>query len=257
MAVHTFSKFFYDFVVDADSLYISFSEGGGEIIGEVVQSSYAPSQGLYAVASAMNNVGSQVYSITMDRLTRLVTISSTGTFTLKVNTTSVANNIFEKLGFTGADRTGANTYTGNLPIAKVYAPQFKLQDYMPSTTNLKSIDPTVRKTADGKVEVVRFGTERFVEFSIKFATNKKMDGLVIKNNPNGLEDLIAFMDFVITKAPIEFMPAELDPNTFEILRIEKTSDDKNGMSYSLDEQYKKNLPDVYESGKLTFRLVEL
>lgn len=256
MAVHTFSKFFYDFVIDQDSQYLPFDEGSGELIADVTRGSYAPTVGLFNVASAMNNAGTQSYSITLDRLTRLVTISATNPFDLLVVTGSPASTTFTKLGFTGSDRTGSNTYTGDTPIVKEYAPQFKLQDYMPSTINTKSIDPTVRKTADGKVEVVRFGTEKFVELNIKFATNKPMDGRVIKNNPTGLDDLIEFMEWVITKSPVEFMPNEDDPNTFEILIIEKTNDDKNGMAYSLDEQYKKNLPDVYDTGLLTFRLVE-
>lgn len=257
MALHTFSKFFYDFVIDSDSETLPFDEGTGEVIAEITRGSYAPTVGLFNIASAMNNAGTQSYSITLDRATRLVTISATNPFDLLVATGSVANNAFAKLGFTGSDRTGSNIYTGNLPIARVYYPQFKLQDYMPSSINVKSIDPTVRKTADGRVEVVRFGTERFVEMSIKYATNKPMDGRVIKNNPTGLDDLVEFMEHVITKAPVEFMPDEDLPNTYEILLIEKTADDKSGMAYSLDEQYKRNLPDIYETGKLTFRLIEV
>ena len=256
MAVHTFSKFFYNFVVDASNYYLPFNEGIGEIVGDVRAGSYAPSVGLSRVATAMNNAGTQTYTVTLDRLTRKVTISSVAVFTLPVLTTTVLNNAFALLGFTGANRTGSNIYTGNLPIASEYVPQFKLQDYMPTATNQKSIDPTVRKTADGQIEVVRFGTERMLELSIKYATNKPMDGVVIRNNPTGVEDLVAFMEHVITKAAVEFMPDMLSPNDFQILIIEKTADSKDGMAYSLDEQYKKNLPDIYESGKLTFRLVE-
>jgi len=256
MALNTFSKFYYDFVIDEDSRYLPFNEGSGELIADVAKGSYAPTLGLFAVASAMNNAGTQSYSVTLDRLTRLVTISSTNPFSLLVATGSPASTTFTKLGFTGSDRTGANTYTGNLPIAKEYQPQFILQDYMASDINTKSIDPTVRKTADGQVEVVRFGTEKFVEMQIRFATNRPMDGRVIKNNPSGVEDLVDFMEHVISKEALEFMPNEMDPNTYQILMIDKTADDKNGMAYSLDEQYKKNLPDIYDTGKLTFRLVQ-
>ena len=256
MAVHTFSKFYYDFIIDTDTQYLPFNEGAGELIADITRGSYAPTVGLFAVASAMNNAGTQSYSITLDRLTRLVTISADANFDLLVVTGSPASTAFSRLGFTGFDRTGTNIYTGDLPIAKVYEPQFKLQDYMPSSVNTSSIDPTVRKTADGRVEVVRFGTEKFVEMQIKFATNRPMDGVVIKNNPTGVEDLIDFMEHLITKEAVEFMPDVGDPNTYQIIRIEKTKGDKNGMAYELEEQYKKNLPDVYDSGLLTFRLVE-
>ena len=255
--IYNHSQFYYDFDVTADNLHLPFDEGSGEVVAVVTQDSYAPTKGLFATASAMNNIGAQAYSVTLDRLTRLVTISAAANFDLPVQTTGITNNIFALLGFTGSDRTGGNSYTGTLPVAKVYNTQFKVQSYIPSSIQKKSIDPTVRKAADGTVEVVRFGVESFVQIDLKYITSqaKHMDGKHIRYNSTGLEDAITLMDFLTTKAQVEFMADETDPNTFQYLILESTRADRKGMGYTLKELYTRNLPDVYETGLLKFRTV--
>jgi hypothetical protein len=255
--IDSWSKFYYSFQVDATNQYLSFDEGSGEVVATIRRGKYAPTQGLLEVASQMNNVGGLTYTVSMNRATRKVTISSTSNFTLKVNSGSTfASSIFALLGFTGADRTGASSYTGNLQIAKEYAVQFKVQDYIAPEHYKKSVDTTIKKAADGTVEVVTFGLERYIQLNIKYVTNKASDGQVIRYNANGVEDLVEFLDWLITKAPCEFIPDEDDPASYFTVLLDKTPDGQTGTDYILKELYAQNLAGYFESGRLIFRVVE-
>lgn len=257
MSLTTFSQFFYDLQITPDNLYLDFDEGSGELTAEVDLGSYSPVQGLTKIADAMTTAGTQAYSITLDRATRLVTISAPGPFDLLVSTgSSVGSDCFSTIGFNGADRTGSNSYTGDTPILSVYRPQFVLQDYIKPDHWQKLIDPTSKKTADGKIEVIKFGVETFVQMNIKFATNKKMSNQVIKNNPSGVEDLAAFMQFAVTKSQVEFMPDLSDPNTYLTLILERTSEDQNGTAFRLRELYDRGLPEFFETGIISWRVIE-
>jgi hypothetical protein len=255
MSLSTHSKFFYGFAIDSTNLNISFSEGGPEIIASVDIGNYSFDDGLAKLASAMTDAGTQTYTVLLDRGNRLVTINATSNFTLKVATATPTTQIYSLIGFTGSDRTGTNTYTANLQCGGEYRPQFLLQDYIKQGHFTKSIDATVKKTASGLIEVVRFGSEQFVQFNIKYATNKRTDHHVIKYNPSGVEDLVLFMEFLITKQPFEFMPDIDLPNNFVTLILDKTPQDSNGTAFQLKELYDKNLPEFFESGILLFRVV--
>jgi len=256
MSISTFSQFFYDFQVNQDQLYISFDEGSGELLAEVEIGNYSFEDGLLKVAAAMTDAGTQAYTATLNRSNRKVTIASVANFTLKIASSTVSNTLFSALGFSGSDLSGINSYASNGEMGSQYNPQFILQDYIEQDNFQKSLDPTVRKTASGKVEVVRFGVEKFIQMNIKFATNKAMDGKVIKNNANGVLNLSNFMAFAISKQPIEFMPDENDPNTFITLILERTPQEQNGTGFQLRELYDKNLPGFFDSGVLLFRVIE-
>lgn len=257
--IHTWSKIFYDFEVKPENSYLSFQETTGpERTATTRTGKYAPTKGLQRVANAMSDEGTQTYSIQLDRLTRLATISATNPFTLKVNTGSTAaSSIFPLLGFTGADRTGTNIYTGNAPVASEYVPQFKVQDYIDPAHWKKSIDATVKKAADGSVEVVRFGVEQLMQLNFKWATDMKMDNGVIRNNPTGVADLVRLMDWLITKAEVEFMPDENNPNFYYTVLLDRSPQSATGTDYQIDEQYEKNLPGFFDTGRLVFRVTSL
>lgn len=256
MSLTTFSKFYYGFNVDQTNLYVSFDEGAGELLAAVDVGEYSLNDGMGKVAAAMTDAGTQAYGVALDRVTRLVTVSATNPFTLKVTSATPSNTIFSLIGFTGADRTGTNIYTGNLPIGSVYEPQFVLQDHIKPEHFRKSIDATVKKTASGAIEVVRFGEERFLQCNIKYITNLPQDCGVIKNNPQGIEDLEDFMSFITSKREVEFMADASDSNTFISVILDKTSTEQNGTGFTLKELYDKNLPNYFETGILTFRVVE-
>jgi hypothetical protein len=256
MSLTTFSTFYFDYEVTRDNLYLNFAEGAGpELTAEIQVGSYTFSTLATAIKTALDIAGALTYTVIANRNDRTYTISSTSNFSLLVSTGTATDNIFSTIGFTGPDRTGASTYTG-LTAGKSYEPQFILQDHISSDNSRKAVEATVRKTTNGRIEVVKFGVEKFVQLNIKFANNLAQDGRVIKNNPQGIEDLQEFMQFLITKSPIEFMPDIDNKSTFEKLLLESTPSDRDGIGYELRELYDRNLPNYFETGILRFRVVE-
>lgn len=255
--INTFSVFYYGFDVDGENNLIDFNEGGSELTAEVAVGSYTAEEFAVAVKTALDGAGALVYTVTFNRTTRLITIAASGTFSLLVSSGSHASNsAFGLLGFTGANRTGAATYTGNLVSGDMYEPQFKLQDYVSSEDLQQAVDATVNRTASGRVEVVKFGTEKFMECNIKFITDISQDGGVLKSNASGVTDARRFLRYLVTKGPIEFMPDIDDPTTFQMMILESTAENSTGVGYRLRELYDKNLPGYFETGRLKFRVLE-
>jgi hypothetical protein len=257
MALSTFSCFYYGFEITSENNRINFSEGAGELTATVTVGSYTHTDVIAAVATALNNVGGLVYTVTLNRATRAITIAATGTFSLLTTSgTQSANSPFSLLGFTGADKTGLSTYTGTASGFN-YEPQFRLQEYVPLEHWTGAALASVNKSASGRVEVVKFGDESFMQCDIKYANNViQPDNDIIKSNASGVEDLLSFMNFLITKGPIEFIPDIDTPNTFYKLLLESTPDSKDGVSFKLKERYDQGLPDWYDTGILKFRQVE-
>lgn len=255
--INAWSRFYYGFEITPDNQYLSFSEGGPELIATIRQGRYAPTLGLEAVAAALNDAGTQIYTVAMDRETRRATISASNPFSLLIASGSTsARSVFASLGFSGADVGPGLTFTGAGQIGSEYRPQFKLQDYIEPEHFKKAIDSTVKKAADGQVEVVTFGLERYLQANIKFATDKAMDGKVIRNNPTGVDDLVDLMDWLITKAGLEIIPDDSNPSEFFTVILEKTQESATGVDFRLRELYDRNLPGFYETGILLFRVIE-
>lgn len=257
MSLSTFSSFYYDYQVTGSNFYIDFNEGAGELTAQVDVGSYSLTDFLIEVGEAMTAAGTQTYDVSVARATRLVTISATSNFDLLISSgSSVGNDLYSALGFTGADQTGTNSYTGSAACGSEYLPQFILQDHISSDDWQRNVDATVRKSANGTIEVVRFGIEKFVQLNIKYATDKAGDESLILSNATGVADLRTFMQYLITKKPIEFMPDRDSPATFETLILESTQQDSNGLQYRLREMYDRGLPGYFETGPLKFRVVE-
>lgn len=255
--IQTWSQFFYDFEVTEAQRLISFDEGGPEFVVELTQGRYSLTDGLLEIASKMTDAGAQAYTVSMNRFTRAVTISAPANFTLRVATGSgVGNTAFSLVGFTGLNRTGSNSYVSNLSVGKSYTPQFKLQDWIDPEHNKRAVDATVKKSANGSVEVVTFGIERLIQAHIRFATNIPQDGKVIRSNTGGVEALIDFMDWATLKAPIELIPDEQNPSTFYKVILERTPEFSNGTGFRLKELYDRNAPGYFETGVLGFLVVE-
>lgn len=255
MSLTTFSVFYFYYEFNSDFQYIDFSEGGPDLQATVDFGEYTPTEMATAIEDALNNAGALTYTVTFNRQARTFTIAASGPFELLVNSGASSNKAFSKFGFTGADRTGAATYTGG-PAGSEYLPQFILQDHV-STDNFQGlVSPSVNKSASGRVEVVRFGIEKFLRCNIKFATNMMIGGNDFRYNANGVEDLQEFMQYLTQKKPVEFMPDTANRSTFQTFILESTPEDKTGTDYLLKELYDKGLPNIFETGVLTFRLIE-
>jgi len=258
MSLTTYSKFYFGHTVTTTNQYLDFSEGGGELTAIITAGEYSLTDFAQAIEDALNSAGALVYTVTVTRSTQKLTIAATGTFSLLGNTgTHVGADIFSLMGFTNTNQTGAATYTGSAISGSVYAPQFILQDHVPSDNFQQAADASVTKTANGTVEVVKFGTEKFVQFRIRFSNDITQPSAgPIKSNASGVSNLRTFMQYITERSPIEFMPNENATSTFQTLAFEKSADSSTGTGYKLKELFDRGLPGYYDTEILTFRLIE-
>lgn len=257
--INTYSKFYYDLEVTSDNKYLDFDEGSGEITATIPTGFYTLTDLAQAVEDELNDVGSDVYTITVNRDTRKITIATSGTVDLLWDTgTNSASTIGALIGFnTASDDTNQTSIQSDNALGSVYEPQFKLQDYVSEADYRMLRSATKNKSASGLVEVLDFGTDRFFEFSIKFATNiKQPSGGPIVDNSSGVEDLENFMQWIMRGGFVEFMPDKDTESTYYRLSLESSSGDSNGLGYKLQEQYARGLTGYFESGLLKFRVVE-
>lgn len=255
--IQTYSSFFYIDPVTATNFYLNFNEGGGPLTAEVESGAYTLTDLAAAIESALNDAGALTYTVTLDRDTRKFTIEASANFSLLITSgVNVGTDIFSLIGFTGADLSGDDTYTGNLQAGSEYIPQFRLQDFVEAERNQKAVQAAVNESAAGDLEVVKFGVKKYYEFSIQYITNAVMPtGAPINNNQNAVSEVTAFMEFCCERKELEFMPDIDDKDVFYKIILEKTESDSNGTGFKLNEWYTKGLPDYYDTGVLTFRKV--
>lgn len=257
--INTFSAFYYGTTVSDSNFRLPFSEGGPELGAELEFGGYSLSEITVEVKRALDLAGAQEYTVSVDRNTRIVTISAAGNFELLLSSGStVATSVFSLIGFTqGSDLTGSNSYSGISGAGSVYLPQGKLQSYVDKEDSQSASQGTVHKSASGQVEAVTFGTDKFYEMDMRWTNNygEKIPGLL---NPNstGVEDLRAFMQEITRKGRFEFMPDVDDKSTFDKVILERTAESAQGTAYKLKEQFNIGLPGYYDTGVLTLRVVE-
>lgn len=255
--IRTWSKFNYGFQIDTSNNSLNFSEGGPELTAVLESGDYTLGEFAEIVATTLSTIGALDYTATIDRNTNIITLSASGTFSILLATGSNIGISFASLmGFSQVvDLTGAATYTGASAAGFQYYPQFLLQSYVPPEIFKQSADATVNKAASGRVEVIRFGVEQFIEMDIKFITDLPMDNVVIKNNPSGLQDAIDFLDDITSKAKFEFVPDVDTPSAFYEVILESFPGFQNGAGFKLKELFAQNLPDFYETGVIKLRVV--
>jgi len=257
--IQTFSSFYYGHVVDETNNYLNFKEGAGPELSAVLNvGSYSPGDFAIEIARSMNAVGTQSYAVTIDRSTQFLTITAASNFNLLITSGSAAGvSVFSLAGFTGADTGLALTHTSNVKSGTIWSPQFKGQDYIDFEDNQSAVDGVVKKSANGTVEVAKFGNQKIMEINFMFITNiHQSNSCILKTDPAGYENARAFMEYACTKADLEFIPDAANPSVFKKVILEATEKDSNGLGFKLKEMYAKGLPGYYETGVLKFRLLE-
>lgn len=256
MTVKTYSSFTYGHTITDDNKYIQFDEGIGEISVELDIGSYTLGSFVDAIANKMNNaVGiSNTYTATLDRTTRVITLSSTGNFDLLVTTGSLAGaSAFSLMGFT-SDKLGATSHIGDSSSGSYFEPQFLLQGFVDFDNNVKTVQASVNESASGAIEVVSYGRVKYMECNITLQTNiSQGNGSVLKNDPAGETNLRNFLNYATTKAPLEFIPDIDTPGEFTDCLLEKTPESSKGVDYKVKELYSKGFAEYFESGIITFR----
>ena len=253
MSIDTYSAFTYGHTITTDNNYINFDEGAGELSAQIAIGSYSLSEFLDAVSTALNSAGSLEYTVSITRDDRVITISSTSSFTLLVDTGSNnAISAYPLMGFTGADVSGLSI-AGNNASGSYFEPQNILQSYVSFIDNVKTTNAAINQSASGVVEVVSYGAVRFMECNIVPQTDIIGQGS-IKNDASGVANLRDFLSYCITKAPIEFIPDIDTPSGFTKCLLESTSESKQGVDFKI-KQFKK-LFAYFQSGGLVFRELE-
>lgn len=257
MALLTKSKFYFGIEIFTDNNVIDFDDGSGEVQITIPVGIYSPKEISNKIATLMTAAGSQSYTCVFNRTTRKLTVGAIGTFTILIGSgTHTGSSVYTQLGFTGGvDLTGFNSYTADEVTGYSYEPQFYLLDYIPLEHNVKSVQASINETGSGNVEIIRYGTKRFMECSIELITNNKFIGdSVWSYNPRGLEDVLLFMGYATQKSKVEFMPDKSDVANYQTLILESTESDQNGIGFKLLEQLEYGVG-YYRTGKLVFREV--
>lgn len=254
-ALDTLSTFYYGFLVTKDNQYLDFDEGSGPIFTTLKIGDYTFEEFCTELQNALNLVGALTYTVTKNRATRMITISATGNFSLLCASGShIGTGIFTLVGFTGSDKTGLNSYTGNQASGYEYRPQMILKNYIkPEDYEVKET-AVVSMSANGQVQTVSFGEGQRMQCNIIGASN--LTGL--KNyqyyeNSNGVENLRHFLRYLITKSKVEFMPDVDARASYYNLLLESTRASRDGTQYRIENM--DGTKNYYETGDLVFRKV--
>lgn len=258
--IDTYSKFYYGFEITTENKFLDFDEGTGELSAEITTGNYTLEDLAQAVEDALNETGTFGYTVSVNRTTRIITIASSGSTDFLASTGSSVTlgvGIFSTLGYPATDVMNTMSYVASTAIGTVYTPQYKLQDYVSPDDLQMQRNGTVSKSASGKVQLQSFGVDRMIEFSIKFATNiyQPSSGPIV-NSSSGVANLQSFLQHCMNKYYIEFMPDKDTPSTYYRLVLDSAPGGSDGMGYRLQEQYARGLKGYFESGILTFRIIE-
>lgn len=259
--INTYSGFTYGHTIDDDNKFLEFEEPiDGIRTAELNVGSYSLSEFVAEISRAMNAASlNQTYSTSLDRTTRKITITGSVAFSLLISSAATSfQSVFGLAGFTGADLTGQLSYEGDSPSGSFFEPQFLLQDYVPFENDQRANNVTVSETPDGELEVIKFGDVNFMSCNVRLQKNQSLDeprakDNIIKFSTTGYSDMLAFLQYAVTKAPMEFIPDIDTPAAFTRCLLESTSKEKKGTGFRIRELYSEGLADWYETGTLTFR----
>lgn len=256
----TYGKFYYGHSITTTNRYIDFKEGAGpDLVATVDVGEYSLTDFCDKVSIALNLAGALTYTVTVNRSTRIITITATGAFTFLAGSgVNSAQSTFYHLGFDASDTSSSTTQVGDFASGSEWVPQYMPQDSVEFDNNQLHIDGTVKQSTSGVVEAVKFGTKKIMECKYKFITDvtQSADSPIL-NDPSGVLNARTFLEYAVTKSDLEFMPDKNDADNFTKCILESTSEDKDGLSFKLKEQYSQGLVGYYETGLLKFRKIEV
>lgn len=261
MTIKTRVLFYYIDPITKDNNVINFREPNNapalELTSVLNVGSRSMEKFIDEVQRGLNSVGQETYTLTLDRETRLVTITCTDTFELLVSSGSnIGTSVYSLLGFNGVDRTGSTSYVSDTPIGSSYSPQFPPQSFTSFDDNERGIQSSINESANGTVEVVTFGSKKLMDMEIMYITERfRGKDSFIENNANALSEARQFMNFLITKSNLEIMLDRDDRATFIEILLERTPQDSKGTSYQIREMISRGFENYFTTGKLVFRKV--
>ena len=251
--IQTLSAFYFNTKVESTNYALDFDEGGGEIQASLDIGDYTMEELATEIARAMNVVGGQTYTCTLNRTTRIYTISASSNFSLLSFTGSrLGSSIWSTIGYvTTSDKTGANTYDGDNASGSEYRPQFILKDYIARDDFRVKEDAVVNRAVSGEIQSVTYGDGARIQMEINLITNKTgLNQSYFYSNATGKADALTFMNYLITKSKVEFMPDVSTRSTYYKVILESTEESDTGTQFSLKNM---QVPDFYTTGPLIFR----
>jgi len=254
--ITTRSVFYFGTVVELNTRSIDFSEDGvTELQATLNIKDYSLTEYAAEIQRAFRAAGTQAYVVTVNRTTRILTISAPLAFEIWTDTGSRAGTAaYATMGLsTVSDYTGANNYNGASGAGLEYQTQYPVDRYVSEEDSMMKENATYNTTPVTIVQMVSFADGSRIEMNIRLITN--LTGL--KNDPffsniNGVPDFRSFIRVAMRKNRLEFMPDVANRSNFVKVILEGTSEDRNGLRFQL-----KNMgtPEYFESGVLSFRKV--
>lgn len=93
------------------------NEGGGNLTATIAEGNYDITTFPTALKTALDAAGADTYTVTISSSTYKITISSTGTFSMKFSSTSTSGDMWKILGFAyNTDTSTTASHTGTMPI---------------------------------------------------------------------------------------------------------------------------------------------
>lgn len=255
--IQTFSSFYYGHDITEANQFLGFSEGAGpEIKATLKIGDYSLTGFAAEVCRAMNQAGGLTYSFSINRKTRLITISASGSFTLLAGTSLfVGSSCWPLLGF-NADTLSLTSHTGSFASGSAWFPQMKIQSHVPFEHQISSVDGVVKKATDGTIEAVSYGTESIMDCEFLFITDiVQAENCMIRSDKAGVANALDFLKYATKKHNLEFNP-DVDSDDYYSCILDKTQESQDGLAFKLKEMYGRGLPGYYETGIIKFRLVE-
>lgn len=261
MALNKYSAVYYGHTIDKNNRYLNFIEPNADNvelsavldIGGFTLTTYAN-----RLAKALNTAGTQEYTVDIDRATGQLTINSSDIFTLLVATGSqLTVSAWELSGFTGGlDLSGSDTYTGESRSGSVYITQTPLHNFSDFPNNKEKAEAEVRTTPAGITEVISYSVQQRLKCDLPLITNY-IPQRYIRATATGVSEARDFMDYAITKAPLEFIYDFEDADNFVSCILDKTRESREGVGYELVERVKDELPGYYQLTGLVFLRIEV
>lgn len=253
------STFYFGHIVRSNNCKIPFREENDTEtrIASIKIGAYTLTEFLNEIASALGEAGTQDYTVTVDRATRIITVEAETPFQILFHS-ALESEISARtlMGFPDSDTEMSLLHEGTQGSGQVYSPQAPINRYVPFEHWKGSPDSAITVAANGRSVIVGFNDGERMECDIHVITNKEFPAdSLIRNNPTAKEDTLAFLQYLITKNPVEFM-FDLDtPQEFTGCILEGTKESKSGTSFKLYEGLGKGLKGYYSTDLLTFRRI--
>lgn len=260
--INTYSGWTFGHTITENNRFLDFEEttGSGILVAELNVGSYSLGTFTSEIARAMNAASlNESYTTVLDRTTRQISINGSNPFNLLISSgVNATQSVFSLAGFNGTDLSGISSYEGDSPSGSFFEPQFLLQDYIDFDIDQKANNVSVNETPNGIVEVIKYGDVNFMSCNVTLQKNQSVDEPRSKDNivrfsTTGYTDLLNFMRYAVTKAPMEFVPDVANPTSFTRCILESTTRESNGTGFRLRELYARGLAEWYETGNLVFR----